>query len=397
MTNLKPYLQKYAEPEAHLTLNLIGEYQHVMVIPAYRESIESLERVWSALNDLLVILVVNSPESEHPQNTQLLERIDQKWQRIFKQGQVLCYRNQQVDVLVINKSPLIKGVGEARKVGADIACQLIDSGVIKTPVIYNTDADATLPTDYLAGDVNLENSFTLYRFQHETADNLSAALYELSLLWYAAGLKSAGSIYGFPSVGSSFAVSAEAYATVRGFPKRAAGEDFYLLNKLRKVGGYAYTNGAPIKLSSRASDRVPFGTGPAIIKLNESSDLSSEPIFYHPNCFMELTAFLDCMSKVPTALEPIEQLFTSEMHRDYLTRNGFFREIEKRQNQKPATIQKFLLDWFDGFRTMKFIHFVRDQNQPNVSNDKIWNTTLLPMPRSTIDVAAQHLWQQLMV
>ena len=48
-------------------------------------------------------------------------------------------------------------------------------------------------------------------------------------------MKYARSPYAFHTIGSTMAVSANHYAKVRGFPKREAGEDFYLLNKLAKV------------------------------------------------------------------------------------------------------------------------------------------------------------------
>ena len=61
-------------------------------------------------------------------------------------------------------------------------------------------------------------------------------LYEYSLRYYVAGLTYAQSPYAFHTIGSTMAVNAEHYASVRGFPRREAGEDFYLLNKLAKVG-----------------------------------------------------------------------------------------------------------------------------------------------------------------
>ncbi len=65
---------------------------------------------------------------------------------------------------------------------------------------------------------------------------LATQLYELSLRYYVAGMKFARSPYAFHTIGSSMAVSPVHYARVRGFPKREAGEDFYLLNKLAKLG-----------------------------------------------------------------------------------------------------------------------------------------------------------------
>ena len=53
--------------------------------------------------------------------------------------------------------------------------------------------------------------------------------------YYVAGLAMAGSRYAHHSLGSTIAVHAKTYAAVRGYPKRSAGEDFYLLNKICKL------------------------------------------------------------------------------------------------------------------------------------------------------------------
>ena len=63
------------------------------------------------------------------------------------------------------------------------------------------------------------------------------------------GLGFAGSPYAYHSVGSTLAVRAEAYAIVRGVPKRAAGEDFYLLDKLAKVTPIRVLTGEPVAIS----------------------------------------------------------------------------------------------------------------------------------------------------
>ena len=49
-------------------------------------------------------------------------------------------------------------------------------------------------------------------------------------------------------------------ALSHGFPRRNATEDFYILNKLAKVGSIARLAGTPVILEGRLSDRVPIGT-----------------------------------------------------------------------------------------------------------------------------------------
>ncbi len=81
---------------------------------------------------------------------------------------------------------------------------------------------------------------------------------------------------------------------MRGFPKREAGEDFYLLNKLAKVGTVLELAEGPdneaIRIESRRSDRVPFGTGAAVNRITALADPLGEFRFYDPSVFELLKA-----------------------------------------------------------------------------------------------------------
>ena len=71
-------------------------------------------------------------------------------------------------------------------------------------------------------------------------------------------------------------INAEHYAQSAGFPKLAAGEDFYLLNKLAKIGKIIPLKiiNQPIYIQARISNRTPFGTGPALDKIIDNSNNS---------------------------------------------------------------------------------------------------------------------------
>ena len=163
--------------------------------------------------------------------------------------------------------------------GADLALSLIDQGQVQTPWIFNTDADAQLPNGYFSvpGDIaarvstsigSTSMSAVVYPFFHETEDQAAAA-YDCFLRYQTLGLRWAGSPYAYGALGSCIAVSANHYAAVRGFPPRAAGEDFYLLNKLAKTGTIWCADTSPLQLGDRPSERVPFGTGPRVKRIRE--------------------------------------------------------------------------------------------------------------------------------
>lgn len=412
VTVVSRYLAQYAEhPGFQVTLPS-DSYQHVLVIPAYRETLSQLEQVWRKLSPALIIIVVNSPTPSDPETLELLAAMPKRWQTLSPQlsdvsDEYLWYQADLQTILVIDRCtrPLSKGVGEARKIGCDTALSLIFAGVVSTNWIHNTDADAELPQDYFeVSDQTADDAgFLLYPFEHNVAsstpESIAAALYEFSILWYAFGTHAAKSPYGYPSIGSTIACDATAYARVRGWPKRTAGEDFYFLNKLRKVGQKVYANCQPIQLSSRASERVPFGTGPGIRKIAALIQPVTEHVFYHPACFLELQSFLTCLGNIQHSSVKGDW-YRNDLQQRFARESGLESQILSHQHQTQTVFNKFLDDWFDGFRTLKFIHYVRDQQQPSVPFEALWQSALLPDPcpdlaPEAIQVATQQLWYKL--
>ena len=81
-------------------------------------------------------------------------------------------------------------------------------------------------------------------------------------------------------------------------PKRSAGEDFYLLNKLAKVGDVVPLRGQAIRLSNRQSNRVPIGTGPAMHSLVSNLQANEWPTFYAPASFQTLGLLLSALNQI---------------------------------------------------------------------------------------------------
>lgn len=302
------------------------------------------------------------------------------------------------DVLLVDrfsagcKLPAKGGVGHARKIGADLAVSLIYRQRVRSPWIHCTDADVQLPNTYFscietAPNIGPGHAALVYPFQHgedrenpEKSDHkevvLATQLYELSLRYYVAGMKFAHSPYAFHTIGSTMAVRANHYAKVRGFPKREAGEDFYLLNKLAKVGSVLELNkGAdcePIRIAARRSDRVPFGTGAAVNKITALTDPVKEFRFYHPAVFQSLQHWLQ-------TLPVIWQSQSRELMPDFfpdqpallagLKNIGVNQALDHafRQSNDLDQFTRQMHTWFDAFRTLKLVHALRDDYLPSVS------------------------------
>jgi hypothetical protein len=148
---------------------------------------------------------------------------------------------------------------------------------------------------------------------------------------------------------------------VRGFPRRSGGEDFYLLNKVAKLGAVATDKTPTIELEGRLSSRVPFGTGPAVAKLVASEEPAATPLFYHPHSFRALK----------TLLENLELLYLNQTLIDgapnhpsaitVLNKLGIEKALAHCSSHSKdfEGWRKHFHQWFDGFRTLKFIHGLR--------------------------------------
>jgi hypothetical protein len=222
-----------------------------------------------------------------------------------------------------------------------------------------------------------------------------------------AGLEWAGSSYAYPSIGSLLAFDALAYARIRGFPKRMAGEDFYFQNKLAKMGSMITLQGKPIKLLTRASTRVPFGTGQGTITIDELNSNGQIYTVYHPLVFSFLRGFINAVGnwfqdtglnkqerekKFFSALEEYRPLQkeSSECYRLWL--ENLFAELNLFKNLYAAENRSKSLhganrqfdDWFDGFRTLKLIHRLRDDLYGSLPLiEALWASNFLQKPAQT--------------
>jgi hypothetical protein len=319
---VRQYLARYAAPEVALAASVPGDYAHVIVVPACAEDARCIAGLASAAREpVLAIVVVNGTEDAdlavHRANATLLAALaDQP-------------SLGALEVMVVDRAsagrrlPAGQGVGLARRIGCDLALALQVGGRVRSPWIHTTDADAVLADDYFDVPARAGSAAALvYPLWHEPSGEAALdrahALYEMSLRYYVLGLHWAGSPYAYHTVGSALAVRGTAYAAVRGVPRRQAGEDFYLLNKLARLGPIAQPAAEPVRLRGRRSRRVPFGTGPACERIMAGLAAGQPFRVYHPRSF--------------------------ELLGDRLAAYG----------GADATRA-----WLDSFRTLKFIHAAR--------------------------------------
>jgi hypothetical protein len=381
------YLERYAEPEISVLTALdIGDYAHCLVIPAHRERPESIQQIWPHADpQLLMILVVNSWDADDDISQQMLQKLTRE---AGQQAGHLHYirRTNRPDLLVVDRChpgqliPRPQGVGLARKIGADLALALICSGAVKSPLINSTDADVILPNNYFdLPTPKLSTAAILQPFRHyfDAELELASRLYDIAMYYYVRGLRFAGSGYAFHTIGSTLRINAKHYAQVRGFPKRNAAEDFYMLNKLAKTGQIKNHPGTAISIQARLSDRAPFGTGPALRAISSLGTPITEYGFYDPRVFDMLRIFLATADQLhnedpETCFQAVPEILS------WLKQSDLYQLLAKQRRSSNLVFQRFLRDWFDSFQTLKFIHFMRDQYLPSVAIDSICDGMVLP-------------------
>ena len=162
----------------------------------------------------------------------------------------------------------------------------------------------------------------------------------------------------------------DAYVKVEGMNKRKAAEDFYFLEKLAKIFPIGEIKSTSIHPSKRGSWRVPFGTGKSVDRyLSNSRD---EYLLYNPKSFVILKTWLEVLNDTLISDQSALMKISKNIHpalSDFLTQQDFENFINKvlLKNNNPTEIEKQKHFWFDAFRTLKLIHYLRDATYPNIN------------------------------
>ncbi|MDR3047434.1 MAG: hypothetical protein LBU51_07480 [Bacteroidales bacterium] len=230
-----------------------------------------------------------------------------------------------------------QGVGWARKVLFDTICVVAN----EEDVIISLDADTLFSAHYLQ---SIGENFTQHDdlpvlavpYYHPLAnqnqwdtlsgvkpmmaslqnEELNRALlrYEIYLRNWHLNMAQIGSPYTFTALGSAIAMRVWALQKVGGITPFQSGEDFYLLQKLRKMTPLNQWNSEAVFPSGRSSQRVVFGTGKAVIQGISQQQLSY-PIFHH-----------SIFNKIMEAYHLLPKLFEKDIE------STFFSFLKKQLN-----------------------------------------------------------------
>ena len=405
------YLTGYAEPEVRaLSLSNPPVLRALCVVPIYDEPLAGLLALLNhpSSKPIGMIWVFNCPDNADDRACLRTRAV------LATLALRFCFNALSDDVKVAQISstltlyvldfcapgkllPAKQGVGLARKLGLDLALKLAREVYQcygeEISWLHSCDADVILPPDYFKIPKPAASIVAcLYPFRHMPVPGyeLSMHLYDFSLRYYVDRLRWAGSPYAFHTIGSTIAVTPLGYAQVRGMPKRSGAEDFYLLNKLAKVGEVASLEQPLLQIAGRPSHRVPFGTGPALQKMQAMVDPIGEFTVYHPEIFRALRALLQTVeqsdSRYFTLEEFYQQLFSgvepSMIKAVLATLQSLKLEQAFRHWHRHADQAQFTTSfhtWFDAFVTLRFVHLMRAQGYPSVTLSEL---TLVTGPLS---------------
>jgi len=399
--NLIDYLKKTALLERPLYGGRIEDFDIAVVIPAYAEE----EHLFQTLNSLgenprdelkktLVLCVINHEERACPSvrenNARTIERIRDM---IKGPSEInLGYIDASSPGLEIPDKE--KGVGTARKIGMDRAVRLLFPLVGERGVIACLDADTTVKPNYLSAlregfkDVYWGACVIDYEHPLPPDEHLAKGIcnYEIFLRYYVLGLTIANSPYAYPVMGSAMAVTVGTYLKTRGMNRRAAGEDFYFLNKIAKITPIKRLRTTQVFPAARVSTRVPFGTGKSLEKTRHFNELFEK--VYHPESFFILALWLKAVEEaffcqkgdVDNLMEMAREIhpFLAEFLQERKFPTSWARIYG--QTRQPYQLIRRFHEWFDAFETLKFIRALHRQVYPMVEITCALRTLLTDYP-----------------
>lgn len=358
-------------PVIHIALPALNERDYIV------HTLECLQK--QSLSNFHTWICVNQPESFHD----------------IAEKQHICQNNAQTlqllsnyplpNLHVIDRSSKGKGwqegklgVGMARKTImdriADHACH--------DDIILCMDADTTFGENYLGtvqqqfqenpDALGLANPY-FHPLKQEPKLDRAMLRYEIYMRYYALNMRFTGSPYYFTPLGSAMGCTVKAYKKINGLTAKKSGEDFYFIQKLVKAGRVMMYNTEWVYPGNRLSDRVFFGTGPAMIK-GVAGQWSAYPLF-NPELF----------EQVKTTIRKFPQLFYEDLPvpmssflSEHFRSNDIFAPLRKNHKTQEGFV-KACHEKVDGLRILQYVKTLHALNpKPDETNLKWFLDSYFP-------------------
>lgn len=364
------YLHKN-NPEPLISEPSSPQLQISVVIPCYYEpditkTLDSLNNCKLPDSDVEVIVLINQSETAEDEIRSFNEKTKleiEKWSAVnLKKG---------ITVFAVGPVNLRKkwaGAGLARKKGMDEAVRRFNLMEKPGGIIVSLDADTLVQENYFTEIVKYfkthpKNPGATIAFSHqkeglEKKHLQGIILYEKYMDYYKNALEFCGYPYPMFTVGSAFAVTAEAYVKRGGMNRRQAGEDFYFLQNLAQIGPVGEIKSTKVSPSARLSYRVPFGTGPILQKwMDGKEDLTKT---YNFEAFGDLKDFFDVKDQLYQIEKQDYKLLIMKLPLsvgNFLVEDDFWEEITD-LNRNCSSLQSFQTRFFQKFNAFKILKFL---------------------------------------
>lgn len=318
-----------------------------------------------------VILLINSLHKS-PENIININR--RSYEEACNFAELHNSANLQIIPLLLENLPGHQpGAGLPRKIAMDEAIRRFNHLNKENGVIVSLDADCTVDSNYLTeifqtfNNNNKISSATInfcHPVEHLKKDDplrLAITIYEKYLEYYKSGIAFCEYPYAYYTVGSAFAVRASTYVKAGGMGKQQGGEDFYFLQKVFPLGKTVEINSTTVYPAARISDRVPFGTGPALKKMITENEISKYT--YSKESFFILKSFFDQINFFfKNDFQTIDHWISQqpECLRKFLESDHFSEKIQEinKHTSNIITYRKRFFNYFNAFKILKYLNFV---------------------------------------
>ena len=305
-----------------------------------------------------VYICVNQPDSwwNNPEKIEICKNN----QKLLKYLNSLKSFKSFKSLIILDKSSPSNGWKSATH-GVGWARKTLFDEILKTAndedVIISLDADTLFNEFYFQsiGENFSKNNIEVisvpyyHKLTEDESANRAILRYEIYMRNYFINMHRIGSPYTFTAIGSAIALQIKALRKIRGITPLSSGEDFYLLQKLRKMMPISNYNSELVYPAARFSSRVFFGTGPAMIK-GSRGDWESYPIYHH-SLFDKIKETYDIIPELFT--EDKETEFTNFLKEQYKT-DDLWTPLRKNFKTLPQFTRAFH-EKADGLRILQFL------------------------------------------
>ena len=293
---------------------------------------------------------------------------DEWWDEEEKRG--ICEQNQELIQFLIQYPhfPIVvldfstKGKGwQGKKHGVGWARKALFDHILQTSsdedIIISLDADTRFGATYFQSifdqliNSNI-NTISVPYYHNLTEDdraNRAILRYELYMRNYALNMYEIGSPFNFTAIGSAIAMRVRGLRKIGGITPMKSGEDFYLLQKFRKMGPISNWNSELVYPATRFSSRVYFGTGPAMIK-GDQGDWNSYPIYHH-SLFEEIRR---CYAQIETLFHTNISSPFLEFLKEQYQETDLWGPLRK-NSKTVAQFTKAFHEKADGLRILQYL------------------------------------------